>query len=45
MSHEITLANGKHEMAYVGKTPWHGLGQSLQAGASIETWQQPLPAK
>lgn len=25
-------------MAYVGAVPWHGLGQSLTSGASIETW-------
>jgi phage/plasmid-like protein (TIGR03299 family) len=40
MSHEITRrADGYNEMAYVGQTPWHGLGQKLEAGASIETWQ------
>jgi phage/plasmid-like protein (TIGR03299 family) len=39
MAHEITYANGKHEMAYVGEKPWHGLGQELQAGASIEEWK------
>lgn len=39
MSHELTETNGIVEMAYVGDTPWHGLGQKLEAGASIETWK------
>jgi phage/plasmid-like protein (TIGR03299 family) len=26
MAHEISITNGKAEMAYVGDTPWHGLG-------------------
>jgi len=40
MSHEISIrANGKAEMAYAGATPWHGLGNELTAGASIEEWQ------
>lgn len=39
MAHELsTKANGKTEMAYVGETPWHGLGQSLTKGASIGVW-------
>ena len=39
MSHEIyTMENGKASMAYVGKTPWHGLGQKLTEDASLETW-------
>jgi phage/plasmid-like protein (TIGR03299 family) len=39
MSHELTIREtGKVEMAYVGTTPWHGLGQELQPGAPIEEW-------
>lgn len=40
MAHHLTIAsNGVAEMAYTGETPWHGLGQHLQLGASIEEWQ------
>lgn len=39
MAHEISVrANGKAEMAYVGDTPWHGLGQPLTKEASIGVW-------
>lgn len=38
MSHEIAINNGKASMAYVGATPWHGLGQQLTENATIETW-------
>ncbi len=39
MSHALTTrANGFVEMAFVGETPWHKLGQQLTAGASIEEW-------
>lgn len=40
MAHELTMTNGKAEMAFVGETPWHGLGQELKEGASIEQWQE-----
>jgi phage/plasmid-like protein (TIGR03299 family) len=37
MSHLIT---NNRDMAYVGETPWHGLGHVMPAGASIEEWQK-----
>lgn len=41
MAHELSIrSNGKVEMAYRGETPWHGLGQTLPAGGTIEQWQQ-----
>lgn len=40
MAHLIDVnANGKAGMAYVGEKPWHGLGQELSKGASIDTWR------
>jgi phage/plasmid-like protein (TIGR03299 family) len=38
MAHEITVVNGKASMAYVGETPWHGLGAKLTEGSSIDVW-------
>lgn len=38
MSHALTMKGKKAEMAYVGEKPWHGLGQQLKPGASIEVW-------
>lgn len=40
MAHEISIVNGKASMAFVGDKPWHGLGQELTQGASIETWNK-----
>ena len=41
MAHELTIrADNSAEMAYVGATPWHGLGAKLDEDASIETWAQ-----
>ncbi len=34
MSHYI------EQMAYVGQTPWHGLGNQVSANQPIEVWQQ-----
>lgn len=40
MSHEITQRkDGSHEMAFVeGTDRWHGLGNELKPGASIDEW-------
>lgn len=38
MSHMIDESTGKPAIAYVGATPWHGLGKKLTAGASVEEW-------
>jgi phage/plasmid-like protein (TIGR03299 family) len=38
MAHEIDTTKGYAAMAYVGATPWHGLGQEMEAGQSIEKW-------
>jgi phage/plasmid-like protein (TIGR03299 family) len=39
MSHMIAkTADGKDAIAYVGETPWHGLGQVLTADAPLEVW-------
>ena len=40
MAHEIDMSNGQANMAYVGETPWHGLGQQLKPGATIEQWRK-----
>ena len=34
MAHELEIVNGEASMAYVGKTPWHGLGKKLPQGVS-----------
>lgn len=40
MAHELaTRADGRAAMAFTGETPWHGLGQRMPEGATIETWQ------
>lgn len=39
MSGDITMAHQLEQMAYVGSTPWHGLGQQLSRHQPLEVWQ------
>jgi phage/plasmid-like protein (TIGR03299 family) len=34
----IDTTTGTAAMAFVGRTPWHGLGQALTPGATIDEW-------
>jgi phage/plasmid-like protein (TIGR03299 family) len=36
----IDESNSRANIAYIGATPWHGLGQKLTPGADIATWQR-----
>lgn len=36
MAHELEIVNGDASMAYVGETPWHGLGKRVPADVSPE---------
>lgn len=37
MAHELATAN---DMAFIGNTPWHGLGNKLPPNQPIEVWQK-----
>lgn len=40
MAHELAArADGRAAMAFTGSTPWHGLGERMPDGATIEAWQ------
>lgn len=39
MSHQIDMSNNRANMAYVGDTPWHGLGQQIDADSDIDQWK------
>jgi len=38
MTHELDFSNAQANFAHKGEKAWHGLGQQLEAGQSIEVW-------
>jgi len=40
MAHLIDMSNGRANMAFVGETPWHGLGANVGPNESLEVWMQ-----
>jgi phage/plasmid-like protein (TIGR03299 family) len=39
MADMIDMSNGQANIAFVGKVPWHGLGQELKEGAPLDAWK------
>ncbi len=39
MAHQIDFSNNRANIAYVGDTPWHGLGDVLPEGADLDVWK------
>jgi hypothetical protein len=39
----IPMAHLVEQMAYVGTTPWHGLGSRLSPKQALEVWQREKP--
>ena len=39
MAHMIDNSTGSDAIAFVGETPWHGLGRQLTPDADIEAWR------
>lgn len=40
MAHELDMSNNRANVAFVGDTPWHGLGSPLTRGATMTTWKK-----
>lgn len=39
MAHALDFSNDRANMAYIGDTPWHGLGSVMEEGKSIDQWR------
>lgn len=39
MAHMIDMTNNRANIAYIGATPWHGLGADMPADADLDQWR------
>lgn len=39
MAHELDMTSGAPAIAYVGETPWHGLGSRLTGNETMDQWR------
>jgi phage/plasmid-like protein (TIGR03299 family) len=39
MAHMIDMTNNRANIAFIGATPWHGLGVDMPAGADLDQWR------
>lgn len=40
MAHEIDMTLSRPAIAYIGDTPWHGLGQTMKENEPLEVWRE-----
>lgn len=38
MSHALDMSNGRANIAYIGETPWHGMGTLMPADMPVHEW-------
>jgi len=38
MAAQIDTSNNRHNIAFIGETPWHGHGERLEPGAGLDVW-------
>jgi phage/plasmid-like protein (TIGR03299 family) len=39
MAHCIDMTNNRANIAFIGETPWHGLGANMPADATLDQWR------
>jgi len=39
MAHELDFTNGLPAIAYTGEKPWHGFGQVMEEGLTLDQWR------
>lgn len=39
MAHLLDMTNGRANMAFIGETPWHGLGARMEPNEDLDLWR------